>query len=85
MLTSSLAATPPVLGTHGVDYVARREHVELQGGEGRLEVVSVFLPTLANRAVLRVLLAMLKSAYRVVSILWRETTAAAALLAWGAG
>ncbi len=41
------------------------------------------LPMLANKAVLRVLLAMLYSAYRVASILNRETTAAVALLAWG--
>jgi hypothetical protein len=39
-----------VLGTHVVDYFARREHVQLQGREGRLEKVPVFSPTLANRA-----------------------------------
>ena len=33
-----------MLGTHGVDYVARREHIQLPGGEGRFEVVAVFLP-----------------------------------------
>ncbi len=45
-LADVIACSDTVLGTHGVDYVARREHVELQGGEGRLsfEVVPVFLP-----------------------------------------
>ncbi len=32
-----------MLGTHGVDYVARREHVGLQVREGRLQVVGVFV------------------------------------------
>jgi hypothetical protein len=57
--TDVIASSDTVLGMHGVDYYARREHVQLQGREGRLQVVPVFLPTLANRAVLRVLLAML--------------------------
>ncbi len=39
-----IASSDTVLGTHGVDYFARREHVQLQGREGRLEMVPVFLP-----------------------------------------
>ena len=45
--TDVIASSDTVLGTHGVDYVARREHVQLQGREGRLEVVPVFLPNTA--------------------------------------
>jgi hypothetical protein len=42
--TDVIASRDTVLGTHGVDYFARREHVQLQGKERRLQVVPVFLP-----------------------------------------
>jgi hypothetical protein len=58
-LADVVASSNTVLGTHGVDYFARRDHVQLQVQEGRLEVVLVLSPTLANREVFRVLLAML--------------------------
>jgi hypothetical protein len=69
-----------------VSTISRGESIySFRAGKVVLRWLRFFSPTLANRAVLRVLLAMLKSAYRAVSILWMETTAAAALLAWGAG
>ncbi len=49
-----------MLGTHGVDYFARRERVPLQVREGRLEVVPVFLAEQRwPMAVFKVLLTML--------------------------
>ncbi len=89
-LADVIASSDTVLGTHGVDYFARSKY-SFRSGKVVFRWFWFFLPMLANRAVIRagirvrVLLAMLKSACLVSSILYRETTAPAALLAWGWG